>query len=64
MWDGQPFGGAKIALLADGALFDEVRFGDEGQKWNVVEVADFLQMTKAVASMEARLKDYCDRAGT
>ena len=40
------------------SVFEQVRFGDEGQTWRVISVTTFLQATDAVASMKARLSDF------
>lgn len=47
-----------VAHLPDG--FGDVRFGDEGQYWQVMAVADFLDHPEAIPHLKARLRDYLD----
>jgi 8-oxo-dGTP diphosphatase len=46
-----------VAQVPDG-LFDEVTFGDEGQRWQVMEAAAFLQMDDAVVHLQQRLRAF------
>jgi len=46
-----------VAQVPEG-LFDEVTFGDEGQRWQVMEAAAFLQMDDAVVHLQQRLREY------
>jgi 8-oxo-dGTP diphosphatase len=38
--------------------FDQVVFGDEGQRWQVVTVQDFLAMDNAVDRLQNRLREF------
>ena len=37
-----------------------VRFGNEGQRWEAMPVADFLAHRKAIPHFQARLRDFVD----
>lgn len=52
-----------VAQVPDG-LFDAVTFGDEGQRWQVMEADAFLQMDDAVVHLQRRLREYFDTATT
>ncbi|MDF8354989.1 NUDIX domain-containing protein [Ensifer adhaerens] len=38
--------------------FGPVRFGDEGQQWAMMSIADFLNHPEVVESLKSRLRDY------
>jgi 8-oxo-dGTP diphosphatase len=40
-----------------------IRFGDEGQSWCMMPVADFLTQPKAVPHLQIRLRDYLGASG-
>lgn len=48
-----------VAQVPDG-LFDGVTFGDEGQRWQVMEADAFVQMDDAVVHLQRRLREYFD----
>jgi 8-oxo-dGTP diphosphatase len=39
-------------------MFDDVVFGDEGQRWQVMPVEDFLAMDDAVERLQQRLREF------
>lgn len=45
-----------VAKLEDG--FGPIRFGDEGQQWAIMSIADFLDHPEVVESLKSRLSDY------
>lgn len=45
-----------VAELEDG--FGAIRFGDEGQQWAFMPIAEFLGHPKVVQSLKNRLRDY------
>ncbi|HEV7323091.1 MAG TPA: NUDIX hydrolase [Ensifer sp.] len=45
-----------VAKLEDG--FGPIRFGDEGQQWATMSIADFLDHPDVVESLKSRLRDY------
>jgi len=42
---------------------EAIRFGDEGQHWQLMPIADFLAHPQAIAHLRDRLRDYLDWAG-
>jgi 8-oxo-dGTP diphosphatase len=48
--------------VADIAPFEieRIRFGDEGQAWRLMDVAEFVALEDAVPGMKARLKAYLE----
>jgi 8-oxo-dGTP diphosphatase len=38
--------------------FEQVVFGDEGQRWEVREVEDFLAMDTAIERLQQRLREF------
>lgn len=42
--------------------FDQIVFGDEGQRWQVVPVEAFLRMDGAVVHLQQRLRDFIEQA--
>jgi 8-oxo-dGTP diphosphatase len=51
-----------VAEVADGQ-FDQVVFGDEGQRWQVMTVEAFLAMDNAVDRLQHRLRQFMTRPG-
>ncbi|MBD8706749.1 NUDIX hydrolase [Pseudomonas sp. CFBP 13711] len=49
-----------VAEVADGQ-FDQVVFGDEGQRWQVMTVEAFLAMGNAVDRLQHRLREFMDQ---
>lgn len=47
-----------VAHMPDG--FGDVRFGDEGQYWKAMTIAEFLDHPEAIPHLQARLRDYMD----
>lgn len=45
-----------VGKLEDG--FGPIRFGDEGQQWAMMSIADFLDHPDVVESLKSRLRDY------
>ncbi len=42
----------------DGAEIAAIRFGDEGQDWRLMTIADFLAHPQGVPHLQERLRDY------
>ncbi len=42
---------------------DRVVFGDEGQRWSLMQPSAFLSHAKAVPAFQDRLRDYLERSG-
>ena len=53
------------AYFCAGELTDEeiasIRFGDEGQRWEMVRIEDFLASSSTVPDLQARLRSYIER---
>ncbi|PHX39771.1 hypothetical protein AO263_29345 [Pseudomonas sp. NZIPFR-PS5] len=49
-----------VAEVAEG-LIDQVVFGDEGQRWQVMTVDAFLSMDNAVDRLQQRLRAFMDQ---
>ena len=45
-----------VAKLEGG--FGPIRFGDEGQQWAIMPIAEFLDHSEVVESLKSRLRDY------
>ncbi len=43
---------------------DEIVFGDEGQRWRLMRLAEFLAKDDAVPDLQARLQDYLEDAAS
>lgn len=54
---GRPGSWFFVARLAVETL-DDIRFGDEGQCWRLIPVAEFLQMETAIPHLRDRLADF------
>ncbi|WP_213875742.1 NUDIX hydrolase [Pseudomonas sp. dw_358] len=50
-----------VATVAPGT-FDQVVFGDEGQRWEVMTVEGFLGLKDGIVHLQARLREYLSRA--
>ena len=48
-----------VARLDDG--FGDITFGEEGQRWEIMRVADFLAHPDVVSHLKVRLEDYLAR---
>lgn len=46
-----------VAQVPEG-MFDDVVFGDEGQRWLVMPVQDFLAIDNAVDRLQQRLREF------
>jgi 8-oxo-dGTP diphosphatase len=49
-----------FALRITGAEIAAVRFGDEGEDWQLMAAADFVRHPEAVPNMRIRLRDFLD----
>lgn len=47
----------------DTGTFANIEFGDEGQRWTVTPVADYLAMDNAVPHLQERLREYLAETG-
>jgi 8-oxo-dGTP diphosphatase len=46
------------------STFSNVRFGDEGERWEVATLHDFLQRQDAVPHLQARLREWLEVRGS
>lgn len=51
-----------VAEVASG-VFDQVVFGDEGQRWEVMTIEMFLGLVDGIVHLQDRLREYLDRPG-